>query len=188
MTIHTDPKLKKFTDYLGLQIKYSTDLSDDVPGFLKFDSEPPYIVLNANKPRTDHALTIGHEIAHYVMHENRPRKFGLPWFVNYPWKWKWASQVAAEAKAYLLEKFDREWEADVWAFVFLLTIGAYGDLMAVFKMYPEKRWILFTAMVAMAYAYQKQPGRMFFRRVSLMLSGRTNKNLWPGFFPPQDWQ
>jgi hypothetical protein len=167
MTPQTDPRLQKFADYFGLQIEYSTELPDKVPGLLKLDSDCAYIVLNANKPPCDHALTIGHEMGHYVMHQHRVRRFDLPWFVNRPWKWKLAREIAQGAKTHLLQKFDGEWEADFWAFIFLWHIGDVGYLMGIVELYPEKRALFWLSWLAVVFGGIRRRG----------------KNLFSGLFP-----
>jgi hypothetical protein len=54
----------------------------------------------------------------------------------------------------LLEKFDREFEADFWAFVFLWHLGCLEYLMEIADLYPEKRaltWLSFGVVVLGAF-------------------------------------
>jgi len=165
MTAETDPKLKRFTDYFGLQVEYSTELPDKVSGLIKINPDSACIVLNAHKPRCDHALTIGHEMAHYVMHQDGGRKLPLPWFLDYPWKAPFVREATQEVKTYYLKTFDCEWEANLWAFLLLWRIGAVEELLAITKMYPEMKWMFWYSLVALMFSLQKQLEVNFYRRL-----------------------
>jgi len=165
MTVQTDPKLKQFTDYFDLQVEYSAELPDKVPGFLKIEPDSACIVVNARKPSCDHALTIAHEMAHYVMHQDSPRKLPMPWFLDYPWKVPFVREAAQEVKTYFLKTFDREWEANLWAFLLLWRIGAVEELQAITKMYPEMRWMFWYSFAAWMFSLQKQLDENFYRRL-----------------------
>lgn len=145
MTPRTEQTLKEIAYYFDLQIKYVTDLPDNVLGFLEPGSNPHYIVVNAHKPRSDQALTVAHELGHYVLHLDRPRRNVVPGYLDYPWKSERIGQITQKIKTVIKRLVTPEWEADMWAFSLLWQIGAVDDLIAITEIYPRKKTIFWVS-------------------------------------------
>jgi len=163
MTPNTEQGLSRFAEYFDLQIEYVDDLPDNVPGFLQPGLDLNYILINANKPRSDQVFTIAHELAHYVMHLNRPPKDFAPWYLKIQWENKWLSKFSRMASRWLRLKLTPEWQADVWAFIFLFHIGARDDLIAITEMYPKKSGMFWYAALFVTYHGITQRIKNFFR-------------------------
>lgn len=59
---------------LGLKVYYATNFSDEISGLIKQDKTAPNgygIFVNKNHAPTRRRFTIAHEIAHYVLHEDK---------------------------------------------------------------------------------------------------------------------
>ena len=163
MTPKTEQILKDLAGYYDLQIEYVTDLPDNLSGFLQPGSDSCHVVVNANKPPSDQVFTIAHELAHYVMHLNRPPKDFAPGYLKTPWENKWLSKFSRLSNRWIRWKLNPEWQADLWAFIFLLYIGATDDLVAITEMYPKKSGMFWWAVATMLYCGIKQRIKNFFR-------------------------
>jgi regulator of sirC expression with transglutaminase-like and TPR domain len=135
--------------HLGLAIEYSADLPGQFYGQLEQRDEPRYILINSNQPEFEQHFTIAHELAHYVLHHNRPRRKISNWFLNRQWKIKRLDKACRVTKRFLPVMFHREWEADIWAMLLLLQISARDDLTKYIEHHPEKTgWFLIAAVIS----------------------------------------
>jgi hypothetical protein len=133
--------------YLGLHIEYRDDLPPDNAGFLDEHDEPQYIAVNSSLPHCEQAFTIGHELGHYVKHHNRPLRRYFPAVLDREYQSQKATYVATHIRRFLYFKFDKEWQADLYAFCLLFTIGAGNDIKAYLNRHPVKmRMCLLAAM------------------------------------------
>jgi len=159
MTRSTQQRLTAMAEYLGLHVAYVNDLPDHVTGAL--DPEARNILVNARKPPCDQALTLGHEMAHYIMHCGRPPRNFVPWYVNCSWKAKNYVKWSRLMRKFIRKNFNQEWEAELWAFILLWCIGARDDLFALIKLYPEKTTLFYVSLGAVLYSTLRQgPGNI----------------------------
>jgi len=138
MTKHTKLAIRALTSQLRLKVKYTGTLPGKVPGFLIFNGGSGTIVINATKSASDHAFTILHEIAHYILHCICSHQMRLPWYLTRQWKSNLMTRWSKTTKRAVSRKFNAEWQADMWAFCALLHIGATDDFQAILAHYPEK--------------------------------------------------
>lgn len=165
MTPKTKQALDKLASYFYLQIEYASDLHDNVPGFLQPGPDPRYIVVNARKPACDQALTIAHELAHYVLHpEGKPARF-LPRYLDPLRQFQPMEQWAQATERFTRQKFNIEWQADLWAFILLWQIGAVDELLDLIQLYPGKTRMFWYSWAAVVYANVKQ-------RITALFSSR----------------
>jgi hypothetical protein len=151
MTLQTEEQLIALAGHFDLEIKYVNDLPDNVPGILQAGPDLGYIIVNARKSRSDHAFTIVHELAHYVMHLDRPPLCLVPRYLDRPWESKVMIQYTQETKDFIHRKFGPEWQADLWAFILLWQIKAFDDLIALPRIYPRFKWMLWYSLAAVIY-------------------------------------
>ena len=131
-------KIEDMPGYFGLQIEYRDDLPPDNAGFLDEHDEPQYIAVNSSLPHCEQAFTIGHELGHYVKHHNRPRHRYFPALFDREYQSKRVAHVVSHTRRFVQFKFNKEWEADLYAFLLLITIGAVNDLKAYLERHPKK--------------------------------------------------
>jgi hypothetical protein len=150
MTRKTKLFLRGLAAHFGLRIKYVGALSPKISGFLDPSPMSRTIVVNAAKSKSDHAFTIAHEIAHYILHCQRLHRFRLPWFLTRQWKSKKLRRVSKLTVRLYFRDFNAEQQADLWAFATLMYIGATDDVLEIFNQHPDKRsgfWICATACI-----------------------------------------
>jgi hypothetical protein len=136
---------------LGLAIEYSADLPPSVNGSLDPSEEPRFILVNANQPDFEQRFTIAHEIAHYLMHHNRPRRRYPHWFTDRKWNFKPLREISQRTRRAKSMIFTREWEADRWAVGLLVQLGDMKTLRAYLNRHPEKtKWsVIITGTIAL---------------------------------------
>ena len=130
--------IEDMAGYFGLQIEYRDDLPPDNAGFLDHNDEPQYIAVNSNLPHCEQAFTIAHELGHYVKHHNRPRRRYFPGVLDREYQSKRVAQVASHTHRFVYFKFNKEWEADLYAFLLLINLGVAKDLTAYLERHPKK--------------------------------------------------
>jgi hypothetical protein len=130
--------IEDFADYFGLKIEYRDDLPPSNAGFLDPCDEPQYIAVNSLLPNCEQAFTIAHELGHYVKHHNQPRHRHFPEVFDREYQSKKIAFVASRIRRFIYFKFNREWEADLYAFLLLINIGAAKDLSAYVERHPRK--------------------------------------------------
>ena len=108
---------------LGLAIEYSHDLPLNVRGLLDQRQEPLFILVNANDPEFEQRFTIAHELGHYFIHHNRPRRKHLSFLLDREWESHHMREICRYTRAQLAEIFSVEWEADLWGLGLLIQIG-----------------------------------------------------------------
>ena len=158
-------RLRESVSYFGLQVKYVGGLSDKVFGFLQPGPNPRFIIINERKSRVDHSFTIAHELAHYVMHFNRPARSLKSPYLDHPWKSRLMIEASQMTRNWYAPIFDPEWEANLWAFILLWRIGAGDDLFALTKTYPDKRRMLWYSWAAAVYTNVKQSKNRFLQEL-----------------------
>lgn len=156
-------RLAETAGYFDLLIEYVADLPDNVPGFLQPGPDPRFILVNASKSPSEQAFTIAHEIGHYVMHANRPIPAFLPWYLNIRWQSPSLSKFSSRARRWIRRVFDAEWQADLWAFILLLQIGAADDVMAIIALYPKKTVMLWHSIAALIFSRIKGRTKKLFQ-------------------------
>ena len=164
MTPRTEQILDVTAKYFDLQIE-KVDLPDNVPGFLQPGPDPRYIFVNAHKPRSDQALTIAHELGHYVMHLNRPPWNIIPWYLKIQWKSQRLSKFSQMVSRCVRRECGPELQADFWAFLFLWSIGAGDDVIAIAEIYPKKRPLIWFTGATMTYFGIKRRIKSFLQRL-----------------------
>lgn len=152
MTPKTRQTLESLASHFDLRIEYVSDLPDKVPGCLQSGPEPRYIFINASKPACDQAFTIAHELAHYVLHVGRKPMVFLPAHLNLLWKTKLLHKLAQLTERWTRQKFDVEWQANLWAFILLWQIGAVDDLCDLVQLYPDKKRMFWYSCAATVYS------------------------------------
>jgi hypothetical protein len=149
MTQKTKQFLRQWTADLHLRIKYVSAMSPKVAGFLDPSAGSRTIVVNAGRSKSDHAFTIAHEIAHYILHYKRSHRIHLPWYLTRQWKPNFMIRFSKLIKRLVFRTFNAERQADLWAIGVLLYIGATDDLQALLTQHPEKiRWFCLWVVAA----------------------------------------
>jgi hypothetical protein len=148
MTRTTKLIVRALAAYCRLRIKYVSDLPAAVPGFLDPSKASHTIVVNANRSKSDHAFTILHEIAHYILHFERSHRTRLPWYLTRKWKSKRMNRLSKTIYRVVSRKLNNEAQADAWAFCVLLCIGANDDAQAISAQCPEKSWLYKLALAS----------------------------------------
>jgi hypothetical protein len=171
MTRKTKLSLRRFAASLGLRIKYVSVLPHKICGFL--DPASRTIIVNAKKSKSDHAFTIAHEIAHYVLHTQRLHRIKLPWYLKHQWKSPKMRRFSKLTARVYFRGFNVERQADMWAFATLLYFGAKDDIQVIFNQHPDKRSAFFLCAAACIYTEIK------FRLKSF---SKTAFGLFNGFF------
>jgi len=167
-------QLRRYLEYFDLQVKY-VHLPEKVSGFLQPGPDPQYIFLNEDKPQSDHAFTVAHELGHYVMHFDRPARNRMPTYLDYPWESTLLREATQMTKSWAEPFFAPEGEADAWAFAFLLKLGAVDDVLSILELYPKKFWIFFLICMISAYDGFKLRTKTFFRILFDALTGNKGQ-------------
>jgi hypothetical protein len=170
MTRKTKQFLRAFVGYFGLRIKYVSAMSPKVSGFLDPSAASRTIVVNANKSKSDHAFTIAHEIAHYILHYQRSHRLHLPWYLTRRWKNRRMMRFSKLTTRVFLRDFNGERQADMWAIATLLYIGATDDLAIILDQHPEKSGSFWICVIACGYTGIKFRLKRAFRQTHHMLS------------------
>lgn len=165
MTPRTEQMLKDSAAYLDLHIEYVAELPDNVCGFLEPGPDPRYVFINARKPHSDQAFTIAHELAHYVLHFDRPPRNIQPWYLNIQWKSERMSKFSQKINRSVRRGCGREFQADLWAFLLLWRIGAADDLIAIAEIYPKKRPLFWLTRAGVICFGMTRIIKSFFRRL-----------------------
>ena len=97
-----------------------------------------YIAINSRLPRYEQAFTIGHELGHYVKHHNQPRHRYIPAVLDRKYQSERLAFAASRARRFIKFKFNREWDADLYAILLLIGIGEIKNLSAYVERHPEK--------------------------------------------------
>src|SRR5208282_476093 len=71
----------------------------------------------------------------------------LPWFLTHQWKSEPMIRFSTALNREVSKLFDRERQADFWAFCTLLQFGAIDDVLAVVEQYPGKIKLLWCALL-----------------------------------------
>jgi hypothetical protein len=154
--------------YFGLQIEYRDDLPPDNAGFLDPSAEPQYIAINRNLPHCEQAFTIAHELGHYVNHHNRPPRRYFPAILDRQYKSKRIHYVVSHTSRFLHYKYGKEWQADLYAFVLLITIGAAKDLTEYLERHPAQwKWACLALLVIFVKGFPRMPKNLFLRFLNL---------------------
>jgi hypothetical protein len=162
------PKIEDFPGYFGLKIEYRDDLPDNNAGFLDPDDEPQYIAINRNLPHCEQAFTIAHELGHYVKHHNRPPLKYFPCILDRQYKSKRVNYVASHTNRFVHYKYGKEWQADLYALVFLITIGATKDLTEYLERHPHQRkWFFLSLLVIIVKDFPRIIKNLFLRFLNL---------------------
>ena len=103
MTRQTKRTLRALANHYALRIKYAST-SPKVSGFLDPSRASRTIVVNANKSKSEHAFTILHELAHFILHCVRSHRIRLPWYVTRRWKSKRMMHVSKLIKRIFFSK------------------------------------------------------------------------------------
>jgi hypothetical protein len=165
MTRKTKLLIRALADQFRLRIKYVNDLPAKVAGFLDPSKASHTIVVNATKSKSDHAFTILHEIAHYILHFQRSHQMRLPWYLTRQWKSQPMNRFSKTTKRLVSRKFDDEWQADMWAVGALLFIGAKDDFQAFVNQHPDKTWLVSVCLLASIYTNVKFRVKSAFRPI-----------------------
>ncbi len=175
----TEQALKVLTDivaYFDLQIEYVVDLPDNVAGILQPHLDPHFILVNNHKSPSDHVFTIAHELAHYILHVNRRPVNFLPAFLQTPWKSKPVAKFSSIIIRWARRKLGPEWQADAWAFLLLMRIGAVDDLLIITEIYPNKKTLFWLLSVVSIYNGIKQRTKIFFSKLSIPSLAQRSRN------------
>ena len=127
--------------YFGLKIEYRDDLPADNAGYLDPAYEPQYIAINRNLPRCEQAFTIGHELCHFLKHNNVTRRNFNVRLLNHQWESRRAKTYARYVRQITHKLLPIEFEADMYAVSMLFELGAVNDLKAYLDLHPEKTWL-----------------------------------------------
>jgi hypothetical protein len=138
MSLPSKRTIQDFAHYFGLKIEYRDDLPPSNAGFLDPRDEPQYIAVNSKLPNCEQTFTIAHELGHYVKHHNQPRHRYFPELLDREYQSKTFAFVASRTRRFIYFKFNQEWEADLYAFLLLINIGAGRDLSAYVERHPQK--------------------------------------------------
>jgi hypothetical protein len=165
MTRKTKLFIRALADHLRLRIKYVNDLPAKVPGFLDPSKASRTIVVNASKSKSDHAFTILHEVAHYILHYKRSHRTRLPWWLARKWKSKPMIRFSKTTKRIASRTLNDERQADLWAFCALFQIGATDDVLDIVGQYPEKNSTFWLSFVGCIYSGIKFRVKRAFRTI-----------------------
>ena len=143
--------LREMARHVGLTVKFVSYFDDQTHG--KLIARERRILINANKPRTEHIYTLLHELGHYWLHVLNRAERRTPWYLEIHWQNKFLSKMTRTVRRYLRFIFNKqdglEWEADLWAlcaFYYLAKhIGCKKDFTAFLRNHPEKRhmyWLI----------------------------------------------
>jgi hypothetical protein len=157
--------IRVLVDSYGLGIRYVTDLPPNVAGLLVPVQSPRTIVVNANGTKSDHAFTILHELAHFILHIERSHRTRFPSYLTRQWKSKRMIRFSKIFQRVVSRKMGHEPQADAWAFCVLIQIGAIVDARAICAQHPEKRWMFNLVRVSSLYAGIKRRIKSVIRRV-----------------------
>ncbi len=164
MTPRTEQVLNQYAAYFDLKVEY-VDLPDNVSAFLQPGPDPRYIFVSSRKTRSDNAFSIAHELGHYVMHHERPPRDIRPRYLKIQWTSKLMSKLSRLLSRWVRRKFDAEWEADLWAFLFLFYIGATDDVFAFIESYPKKDFLFWCTVCGIIYCGIKRRIQVFSHRL-----------------------
>lgn len=157
--------------YFGLEVKYTDDLPGQVYGMLDNSEEPRFIVVRSNLPEYEEIFTIAHELGHAVMHPSfKPRRIHSNWFVRQKWQSPILAKIARATRLECRKLITPEWEADLWAMLFLLWIGDVDNLKVYIKHHPEKTNLLLIAATVSIYKGAPRVIKAKFQRMFHWLS------------------
>ncbi len=133
--------------HLRLKVCYVSYFDDKTHG--KLLPREKRILINANKPRTEHIYTMLHEIGHYLLHFKNPPKKHHPRVLDINWKIERLTKLCSKIRRMIRFQFNKvdgkEWEADLWAvcafFYLAKHFGYWKDFLAFVKNHPEKKAI-----------------------------------------------
>lgn len=145
--------LSDIAAHYGLQIEYAADLPPAVHGCLPPGKDPRFILVNAAQPTFEQRFTIAHEIGHYLLHHNRPRREHSNWFLSRRWKARHLAVAHRYIRHCIFRTFTEEFEADLWAISLLIHIGDRPTLQSYLEHHPEKTaWYVFLLLVSLVRA------------------------------------
>jgi hypothetical protein len=165
MTRKTKQFLRTLAEYYELRIKYVSDLPAKVAGFVDPSKASRTIVVNANRSKSDHAFTIAHEIAHFILHYERSHRMPSPWYLTRRWKSGPMIRFSKLLKRVVSRKLNDERQADMWAIAALLYIGARDDLEVFLAEHPDKTGFFCLCVFASIYARIKLCSKRVMRRL-----------------------
>ena len=157
--------------YFGLKIEYRDDLPADNAGFLHDADEPLFIAINRSLPRCEQAFTIGHELCHFLKHQNRPRRNFNIRLLNHPWESRRAKTYARYVRKILHIFLPVEFEADLFAVGMLFELGAMEELKAYLELHPEKIWL---CLYVVTHRLVRLPFRLIKLAFGKLLPGQTS--------------
>ena len=141
-----------------LTIEYSYELPDNCGGFLERSNEPRVIFINANHPQFEQTFTIAHEVAHYLIHHNRPPRKHSFWYIDRQWRSARLDKASRTMRRMFSRIVNSEFEADLWAFCLLWELGDIETLKAHWHHHPKHRlWIFIACVTATYHALPKLP-------------------------------
>lgn len=144
MKHNTKNILRALAKHFGLKIVFVHYFPADVHG--KLLPREKRILINARKPRYEHAFTVLHEIGHYVRHFLTPRRKYHPRIFDITWKINRLAKCFSHARRsfrFIYHKqSSREREADLWAMCAFDHLsrhhGCRDELVTFLKRHPEK--------------------------------------------------
>jgi hypothetical protein len=136
---------------LGLTVEYSRELPDNCAGLLEKSDEPRFIFVNANHPAFEQHFTIAHEIAHYLIHHNRPPRKYSNWFLDHQWRSTRLIQGSRFVRRMTSRTVNPELEADFWAICLFCKLGDIQTLKGYWHHHPERRFWICIALVSSAF-------------------------------------
>jgi hypothetical protein len=137
----------------GVSLNFVEGLPAKVPGFAQRDHDCRAIAIDANLPQHELIFTTLHEIAHFVLHLDKPYEPKFPCWIDRPYKSKFLAEVFYKTKRTLRRRFGWEWQADLWAFMAFPMVGTRDDLEAFFKDHPEKSYFHLLAVAFYTQAH-----------------------------------
>lgn len=120
----------------GTELKFIEGLPIHIYGCQH--TEAPIAVINSDLPQCEQIFTILHEIGHFVLHCKTSRSLPMPLFVNRPYKNEIMAEIAYKTRRTIRRKFDKEWQADLWAFCAFFEIGCRNDFQEFLRRHPDK--------------------------------------------------
>ncbi len=120
----------------GLTIEFPDGAPVRISGFR--DGDSPVVLIRTDQPDSELIFAILQNIGFaFVPSETFwPRYF--PWYVNRPYQYEFAGEIAYRTRRALRRKCNREWRAGLWALCAYALIGCPSEFRDYLKRHPEK--------------------------------------------------
>lgn len=147
MNLKIQKKLCAIARYAGTELNFTEGMPIRFYGCQHTNA--PIAVINSDRPQCEQIFTALHEIGHFIHHYQKDHKLPIPSLINRPYENEFLSAVTYRAKRIMWQKFNSEWQADLWALCAFCALGCPQDLQEFLRRHPEKLKLMLLMILVM---------------------------------------